>query len=1159
MSTPPPLNPPQPPQPPSGSSGDDRYEIIEQISETDFAFLFKARDKVLNRDVAIKQVKDEFLAEPEKLESYWREARMLAELEHPYIITIYDVVQSKGWLILELMQGSLKQKLAGEPIDLEDLRLTMVYVCQALHCLHEKGIVHGDVKPGNLLLDKNNRIRLGDFGVAAELSADSDLAIKGTPKYLPPEVISPDDFGDVGPSSDLYSLGFTAYELMCGDNFEQLFPGLHLFGGDATAQWLMWHSAADRKLPEIARVLEGVPENLARVIEKLCEKHLNKRYKTAEKVILELKHGTDDPETTATREEKAELEEQKAKEASAPRKWLVYGALVGSMLLSVAMFFFLPSGEGPPPAPPEKEPPNAGVVVDVDLEKFLIKIQPDQGEVHTDRFRPKFDAIRVNDGVKIPLKELRTGDEVRITRAKTADGVTLEYNAIRPLSQTTQGVATLVETSNAFLTLQPESGDPLRVYVPANAAITLNDVAKQEGRPYTLAALKKNDRLVVEHLEGENGRHARAINALRTLPFTGKVISINKDTRELTAASTGAAPGKNLVLPVAKSATLSLNGSKVINGNEFTFLDLKAGDIVSVKHDVVITEVAASRGLTAQGVVDAVNIKDRTIDVTVNNTGARSVTFALAETCPIQLKDSSEPIGLDFIRPDDTIWLQHLSPDLKSPTASLVEISPHSDKQTWAVIIGQTKYDDPSVTRIPNAENDITAVRDVLRERYRVDEEQLLVSLDQTKLKITKEFPEFLASVKAGSQLIVYVLAHGYVSDTGLPVMAAHTFNGAKIDETGVPLQWLVQAMEAAPTDNKTLILDIAHDVAGKYQAKQLSSAEMVDLVRMNQEETPVSTSVLLIASGSKNEKGFMLRGEERGAFSTVLAQAFSGAADTDRDLRVSGPELFAYLNSELPLLRGSRGASLHPMQFPPGEAPDPVGDDYREQVAEILAAARNTRVMNDDWKVSYEVAMRNKPALPQAKEAAALYYVQHNRSKTSLDHFEVLRTEHPDSKITRLMLAWQYFLKGTAASAPADQDWFRRGVAELEALVSIITARALEGELTEFDHYALKIAADLHQFATKGAENSLDRGTDMKNLDGMLIKLIAAAPPTRDIFTQASESVDKLKDAVEKKIAGATDETTRRRHEFDLHRLTYYTRINVDKLLAEVETSLQE
>ena len=208
---------------------------------------------------------------------YWQEAQLLASLQHPNIVTIYDIVRSRGWLILELMRGSLKQAAQGEPIDLDFLRVVLCRKPQRLALPAQNGVIHGDVKPSNLLVDWLNRVKLGDFGLARRASNEEGSLLKGTTKYMAPELIHP-QFGPVGPASDLYSLGFSAYELMCGAQFESLFPGLGAFGRDKQIAWMMWHAAADRKLPEISKVLQGVPDDLARVIQKMVVKDPARRY-----------------------------------------------------------------------------------------------------------------------------------------------------------------------------------------------------------------------------------------------------------------------------------------------------------------------------------------------------------------------------------------------------------------------------------------------------------------------------------------------------------------------------------------------------------------------------------------------------------------------------------------------------------------------------------------------------------------------------------------------------------------------------------------------------------------------------------------------------------------------------------------------------------------
>ena len=266
---------------------DLRYEILDTIASGEFATVSRARDRDLGREVAVKQIHAQFLADPRQLARYWQEAQLLASLQHANILTIYDVVRPRGWLILELMRGSLKPAAEGDPMDLDQLRLVLANCLTGLHFLHTNGVIHGDIKPSNILVAPPNRIKLGDFGLARRASNEEGSLLKGTTKYMAPELLSA-QFGAVGPASDLYSLGFTAYELLVGAQFESLLPTLATFGRNKQLAWMMWHSTADVKLPDIQRVLEGVPADLAHVIQRLIAKDQSQRYRSAHEALRDL-------------------------------------------------------------------------------------------------------------------------------------------------------------------------------------------------------------------------------------------------------------------------------------------------------------------------------------------------------------------------------------------------------------------------------------------------------------------------------------------------------------------------------------------------------------------------------------------------------------------------------------------------------------------------------------------------------------------------------------------------------------------------------------------------------------------------------------------------------------------------------------------------------
>ncbi|QDU98015.1 protein kinase domain-containing protein [Lignipirellula cremea] len=1120
-----------------------RYELLEQIAAGDFATVYRARDNELGREVAVKQIHQQYLNDPAQLDRYWQEAQLLASLEHPYIMTIYDVVRDRGWLVLELMRGNLKQQLAGEPIDLESLRLTLVYTLSALHFLHQNGIVHGDVKPTNLLLDKTHRVKLGDFGIARRLADNEGSVVKGTTKYMAPEVCSP-ELGAVGPWSDIYSLGFSAYELMCGKHFDDLFPGLKMYGRDEQIAWMMWQATLDQRLPEIGRVLQGVPPDLAAVVEKMTEKDPARRYRNAEKPMLELRARGGEAAPTAE-EQQAEVDAEKQ---AKKRRLLVIGAFVMSLLLSLGVLF-LPLGSKPVEPPPVANAgPRSGVLTDIapDQNRLWIRIDGAKDLLAID-FDPGSDQVFLNDS-KASFSDLQLDDQVEVKKFTSEDGSAIQnIVARRAVAQQDQGVISAIDVRDGTLQLTDSENpaQPLSIYVPVTARVTLNGEAEVHGEPYRLRALQPGDRATVSHGPGESRREAKGVDALRTMSFKGAVVKINTDRRELTATLGREESSPERTWPLAQRCEITLNGSTVLDGRELTLNHLEAGDAVTVQHDAQITAIAARREFTVRGTVASLDRTGRSLEIRLDNYPA-PIRFTLAEDCEIDFLASGEPVSFDFLREGDTVQATHLSPDLKSPVARTLSISPTPDRRTWAVVLGVQDYSDIRQARLDYAAADAEAVHRALLQQYRTAQEQCFFELNPSRLALERTLPNFLKSVPPGSQLIVYFVGHGYLSDQGDAVLAMKDFDAEKRAETGVPLSWLVTQIENTPAAEKVLLLDASHHGASRFANAQPSSAELVETLKPNA-LAAASTSVVIVASSRDKEKGIELRAGGRGAFGTVLEEAFNGAADEDQDYRVSTEELIRLLDLKTPEFRDAQDHSQTPLAFLPNATPERVSEEYKEAVRTVLGSLAQ-RTLDEPVVKAYETAHKKTPDQPDLSIAYGLANLKHNRTAAAQKLFEQVRTSHPDRAAPYLALAWQNFM----------QKDYKNGIADLKSGLSHLDPAATGAEAV-FARYAWQLAGEMREFALQGAEPPM-LTKDVAPLDQFVIE---HGPEATALYRTGLEGVRSEFTTIDKQIADLqkspleADRTRVAGLKRDRKRLTYFSTLDLDAfskyLIAEL------
>jgi serine/threonine protein kinase len=209
---------PDPSPPPSPEEIADKFplfEITECLGRGGMGVVYKARQKSLNRWVAIKILAPERVGDEKFAERFTREARTLAQLNHPNIVTVYDHGETDGlfYIVMEYVDGvNLRDLLHDGKIESSQALSIVPPICEALQYAHDKGIVHRDIKPENLLIDREGRIKIADFGIAALVGASDETT--GTPPYMAPEQ---GEHANVDHRADIYALGAVLYEMLTGE------------------------------------------------------------------------------------------------------------------------------------------------------------------------------------------------------------------------------------------------------------------------------------------------------------------------------------------------------------------------------------------------------------------------------------------------------------------------------------------------------------------------------------------------------------------------------------------------------------------------------------------------------------------------------------------------------------------------------------------------------------------------------------------------------------------------------------------------------------------------------------------------------------------------------------------------------------------------------
>ena len=264
----------------AGTTLNDRYEILSTVGTGGMADVYRARDTVLKRLVAIKVLKEEYSSDAGFVAKFRREAQAVSALNHPNIVGVFDVGEQNGmyYIVMELVEGINLKKYIEKigAIDEREAVEVAMQVAKGLEAAHDKGIIHRDIKPQNIIISREGKIKVADFGIARMVATEtSTTSTMGSVHYISPEQARG---GACDARSDIYSLGVTLYEMVTGQ-----VP----FDGDSSVTVALKHVQEEPKQPR--QLVSSLNPNLNKIILKCMQKNPGLRYAGMTDLLVDFK------------------------------------------------------------------------------------------------------------------------------------------------------------------------------------------------------------------------------------------------------------------------------------------------------------------------------------------------------------------------------------------------------------------------------------------------------------------------------------------------------------------------------------------------------------------------------------------------------------------------------------------------------------------------------------------------------------------------------------------------------------------------------------------------------------------------------------------------------------------------------------------------------
>ena len=424
-----------------GDKINDRYQIIKTIGEGGMANVYLAKDIILDRNVAVKVLRGDLADDEKFVRRFQREALSASKLNHPNIVEMYDVGEDNGryYIVMEYVQGKTLKSLVKKrgALTLPEVIDIMTQLSSAIMCAHDSYIIHRDIKPQNVMILDDGRVKIMDFGIAMALNSNEltqTNSVMGSVHYLPPEQAN--GSGSTI-KSDIYSLGILMYELLTGK-----VP----FKGDNAVEIAI--KQMKEPIPSICKQNPDIPQSVENIVLRACAKNPKNRYDSVKEMYDDIKtcltednlnqkrlvykypeHELEETKEMPNlsrldrkREEESVVTKQKKKSKKDMALWItggIFAALVALICLFIIIYPKLVS------VPDVTIPDVSNLTVveaEAELKKIGLSVASDVEERENDEIEPG-KVIGTNPQVGRTVKE---GTEVTIIVAKESGNVTIE-------------------------------------------------------------------------------------------------------------------------------------------------------------------------------------------------------------------------------------------------------------------------------------------------------------------------------------------------------------------------------------------------------------------------------------------------------------------------------------------------------------------------------------------------------------------------------------------------------------------------------------------------------------------------------------------------------------------------------------------------------------